>query len=217
MTDSATALYLFCLARSGRVPELSATGVDGQSPLLVRRFGELAAVLSIVSVADFCGPGAEARMKDLSWLGPRVRRHEAVLEQVMAHSPLLPARFGTLFSSPASLERLLPKHQGTIAQFLDHVTGHEEWGIKGVLNRTKAMRELECRYQIGGAGRESSTAVSPLSPGIRYLQARRVRAEAEKDLSQWLQATCARVAGTLRGYASDFSMRKPIAHGVADG
>src|ERR671925_1155004 len=116
---SETAFYLFCFARPGLLPELAGTGVDGQGPLLVHSSTGLAAVLSTVLVEDFCGPEAEARMEDLSWLGIRAWRHEAVIERVMAHSPVFPARFGTLFSSLESLERLLQRHRDTISQFLD--------------------------------------------------------------------------------------------------
>src|SRR5215475_5260127 len=150
---SDTALYLFCLARSGPLPELDGTGVDGQSPLVVRSFADLAAVLSTVSVADFCGPAAERRMNDLSWLAPRACRHEAVIEEVMRYCPVLPARFGILFSALESLEGLLLKHHRAISRFLDRVTDHEEWGVKGRLDREQALAELEGRYQAGGTGR----------------------------------------------------------------
>ena len=213
---SETAFYLFCFARSGPLPELGGTGVDGQSPLLVRTFADLAAVLSTVYVADFSGPVAEARMKDLSWLGPRACRHEAVIEEVMAYGPVLPARFGTLFSSLESLEALLVKHHRAISQFLDDVTGREEWGVKGVLNRAKALPELDSRYQTGGAGQgEPNIDPSSLPRGTRYLQGRRARAAAEKALPQWLQATCAGIAEDLRGYASGFIVRKALAKGAS--
>ena len=213
---SKTAFYLFCFARSGPLPEFGGTGVDGESPLLVWTFADLAAVLSTVYVADFSGPVAEARMQDLSWLGPRAYRHEAVIEEVMAYGPVLPARFGTLFSSLESLEGLLVKHDRAISQFLDHVTGHEEWGVKGVLNRGKALPELESRYQTGGVGQaERNFDLSSLPPGMRYLQRRRVRAAAENELPQWLQATCAGVAEDLRGCASGFSMPKALVNGAS--
>ena len=63
---------------------------------------------------EFAGPEAELNLQQLSWVGPRALRHEAVIEEVMASSPVLPARFGTLFSSaeawpnsPAGIARRL--------------------------------------------------------------------------------------------------------------
>ena len=183
---SNTAYYLFCFARSGLLPELSGTGVDGEQPLQVRRFAGLAAVLSTVMVADFSGPAAEAKMEDISWLGIRAWRHEAVIEQAMAHSPVFPARFGTIFSSLENLEGLQRKHGSTISQFLDRMTDHEEWGIKGMLNRERALQGLQSSQQAG-------MDPASLPPGMRYLLEQRARVWAEKELHQWLEKSCTRV------------------------
>jgi hypothetical protein len=207
---SETAYYLFCFARSGLLPELSGTGVDGEHPLLVRGFADLAAVLSSVSIADFCGPAAEARMEDLSWLGIRAWRHEKVIEQIMTHSPVFPSRFGTIFSSLEKLEEMLRRYRGAISTFLDRTSDHEEWGVKAILIREKALRGLQSSYHAG-------MDMASLPPGMRYLQEQKARLAVEKELSQWLQGTCARVADDLRGYVTDFRVRKVIAHGNSDG
>jgi hypothetical protein len=207
---SETTYYLFCFARSGLLPELSGTGVDGERPLLVRSFAGLAAVLSTALVADFCGPAAEAKMEDISWLGIRAWRHEAVIEQVMAHSPVFPARFGTLFSSLENLEALQERHRRAISQFLDRMTDHEEWGVKGVLNRERALQGLQSCNQAG-------MDLASLPPGMRYLREQQVRIAVEKELHQWLQKTCARVADELRGYATDLRARKVLATADSDG
>ena len=44
---------------------------------------------------------------DLAWVAPRVCRHEAVIEEAMRQSPVLPARFATLFQTIASLAQFL--------------------------------------------------------------------------------------------------------------
>jgi Gas vesicle synthesis protein GvpL/GvpF len=198
---SNTAFYLFCFARSSQLPLLSGTGVDGERPLLVRVFADIAAVLSTVSLADFCGPDAEERMKDLSWLGIRALRHEAAIEHVMEHSPVFPARFGTIFSSLDKLESILERHQITISRFLDRMAGHEEWGVKGMLNREIALRELQSRYQAG-------IDLASLPMGMRYLQEQKARMTVEKELYRWLEKTCGQVADGLRNYAADLHVRK---------
>ena len=136
-----SALYLFCFARSNLIGELEGTGVDGQHPLSVfRRFPNLCAVLSEVRLEDFCGETAELRMRDLAWVGPRALRHEAVVEEVMRHSPVLPARFGTLFSSQERLAEFVDRHGAAISQFLERVADQEEWSVRGLLDRRQAGR-----------------------------------------------------------------------------
>src|SRR3990172_3118588 len=95
-----SALYLFCLARPHVAPCAQGIGLDEQSPLYLQTFQDVTAVIGNVLLDDFCGPAADEHMQDLAWLGPRGHRHEAVVERAMQCSPVLPARFGTLFSSP---------------------------------------------------------------------------------------------------------------------
>ncbi|MBO0797322.1 MAG: GvpL/GvpF family gas vesicle protein [Blastocatellia bacterium] len=198
-----TAFYLYCFARMGNLPVLDGTGVDGEHPLVVRRFGEIAAVLSTVSLADFCGPEAEARMEDISWLGVRAFRHEAAIEYVMKHTPVFPARFGTIFSSLEKVESMVAEYRETIARFLDRMVEHEEWGVKGVLKREIALRELQSRYQAG-------TDFASLPPGLRYLQEQKARIAVEKELHIWLEKTCETVANDLRSSAAEMKIRKVL-------
>ena len=99
MSNGETAYYLYCLTPGGRDIRVSAIGVDGRRPVWVYACGEIAAALSEVDVAEFCGESAEARLRDLAWLGPLVGRHEAVIEELMSRAPVLPARLATLFTS----------------------------------------------------------------------------------------------------------------------
>src|SRR4030065_260745 len=104
-------IYLYCLARLSRLPllPLLGPGVDGQNSLAVATYQDLVAVWSPVPVEDFSGPEAEERMRDLTWIGPRVIRHQEVVAGVMRHSPVLPVRFGAIFASLANLGKGLAR------------------------------------------------------------------------------------------------------------
>src|ERR1035441_8001956 len=117
MSNGETAYYLYCLTPGGRDTRVSAIGVDGQGPVHLRACGEIAAALSEVGLAEFCGESAEARLQDLAWLGPRVCRHEAVIEELMSRTPVLPARFATLFTSFDNVRQSVLAHQEAIAGF----------------------------------------------------------------------------------------------------
>jgi len=162
----------------------------------------------MVPLEEFCGSSAESRMQDLNWLGPLVCRHEAVIEHVMRHSPVFPARFGTLFSSIESLEDFLKKHYGEISRFLDKVTGKEEWAVKGLLNRARAREEF---LSVILARQEKKLSSSP---GMRYFQEQQIRAGVDKALNCWLKSVCQEIANDLRGYASDFCKRKVLDRGA---
>ena len=197
MSDQGMALYLFCFAEPSLKPDLEGRGVDGRSPLLLRRFSAAAAVLCEVPLEDFSGPSAERNMGDLAWIAPRACRHEQVLEQVMRHSPVLPARFGTLFSSTEVLERLLAAHSKAVSQFLQDVAGQAEWALKGFLHRAQAERSVIAKEL---AARE--TGLATLSPGRRYLQEQKIRADAENALRRSLNQACRGLGHELRQHAS---------------
>jgi len=205
-------LYLFCLARLSRLPllPLEGQGLDGQSPLEVADFQDLAAVWSPVPVDDFSGPDAAERLRDLAWIGPRVIRHQEVVAGVMRHSPVLPARFGTIFSSPANLEKLLQDHHDTIDKFLEGVTGKEEWALKGLLNRSGAKEKLFSLKLAHDAAR-----LGALSPGKRYFQEQRLRAACDQELQRWLQEVCRELWADLRDFVVEVRERRLLSREAA--
>ncbi len=201
-----TALYLFCFARTRLVGELHSSGVNGQHRLSVFQDSpELCAVLSEVAREDFCGAAAELRMQQLSWVGPRAFNHEAVVEEVMARSPVLPVRFGTLFSTPEAVKEFLDEHRRTIIQFLDQVTDQWEWSVKGLVVRRQAQ-PMPMSTSLALQQEQLTT----LTPGRRYFAEQRIRQEMEKEFDRWLNQTCHKVAGDLRSHASDFRECDPL-------
>jgi hypothetical protein len=200
MEKTQRALYLFCFARPHAVSEVEGMGVDGQHPVCLFQYPpDLCAVASEVLLEDFCGPAAEGKMQQLAWVGPRALRHEEVVEQVTRHSPVLPVRFGTLFSSQRSLGEFLDTHRQTISQFLERVADQEEWSIKGLLDRKQAGQALTSARLTA-----QQEQLATLPPGTRYFQERRIRSVADKELSRWLNETCQQVVSDLRKQASDF-------------
>jgi Gas vesicle synthesis protein GvpL/GvpF len=213
---SEKAFYLFCFACSSPLPELTGSGIDSEEKLKVWRRADIAAVLSTCSLADFSGPEAEAKMQDFSWLGSRVLRHEIMIEKVMAYSPVLPARFGTLFSSLEKLEDLVERHERTISQFLNQIADGEEWGVKGILNREQAVQKLQSHDQTEEKS-EREGELESLPEGTRYLKERQVQQVAERDLDQWLKETSTAIADDLLKYATDFRARQVVSLGNTEG
>jgi hypothetical protein len=197
-------IYLFCIARPP-LRSLMGFGLDEQCLMSQQTFKDVTAVFCKVPLDDLCGPSAEARLQDLAWIGPRACRHEEVVEHVMRHSPVLPARFGTIFLSLESLEKFLQKCHGTISGFLDQVSDKEEWAVKGFLDTEKARQALFSTV----LAREGERFAS-LSPGMRYFQEKRSMADLEKGLSHWLKDVCNGICTDLNIYFSEFRERKVL-------
>jgi hypothetical protein len=187
------------------VPQLEGTGINGNEILVTKDFSDVAAVVCEVPAEDFAGSSAEARLQDLEWVGPRAVRHEQVIEEIMRHSPVLPARFGSLFSSAESLGSLVQSNIATINRFLDHVASKQEWSVKGSLSKTKALEAI-FREKLEAV----SESLSALSPGIRYVKERQIRSEAEKELAVWMKRACNGVADELRNLSALSRQRKIV-------
>ncbi len=202
--SSPKAIYLFCFARSAFLPEIAGKDVDGENPLFLLPYRDIVAVVGMVPLEEFCGDLSESRMGDLEWVGPRACRHEQVVEKIMHHSPVLPARFGTIFLSSDSLENRMKMHGDAIRAFFDRVTDAEEWSVKGLLNREKAVKK-QYRSMLAGQAEH----LSPL-PGTRYLEQQRIQTAAENALNHRLKAVNEGVAHDLSRIAMDWAVRKTL-------
>ncbi len=201
-------LYLFCLARASLLEPLRVTGLDGRRPVELAKFKDLAALWCPVELEEFCGPEAATRLENLAWLGPRACRHEKVVEQAMRLSPVLPARFGAIFSSPEKLVLFLQQHYGTICGFLDRVQDSAEWALKGLVNRTRAQEAFLSQRLV-----READCLAPLSPGKRYFATQRLRAQAIRELSAWLRQLTANLKGQLQGSGLELRERPVFSPG----
>jgi len=200
-------IYLFCFAKAWGLPSPKPQGLDEQHPVCPWTKDDIMAIVSTVSLEEFCGSQAEERMKDLSWLGPRASRHEAVIEDCARHTPVLPARFGTIFSSLERLERLIAKHRDTISQFLDRTTNTDEWSVKGLLDTANAKETVASVALSREAGR-----LSGLTPGMRYVQEQRLKNRSDNELRTWLRQESMKVWKDLKSRALESRERKPPSH-----
>ncbi len=187
LPDSAAAgVYLFCFACPAAIAAVGGPGLEDTRAVSCEVAGGVVAVVAPVNVEEYSGPASEANLRDLGWMAPRVFHHETVIERVMRSSPVLPARFGTIFASQQSMERFLARHHIAITSFLESITGKEEWAVKGFLERSKAEERL--------VEADDRFLKLPSSPGIRYMQLQRLRAEAGKAVASWA-ATLVRAIG----------------------
>jgi len=171
---SGLGVYLYCLARPEcvaavqRLPERDLHGVDERFPVMARAEAGVAAVIGDVAIGEF----SDQNLQTLSWVAPRAGRHEAVVERIMDVSPVLPARFGTIFRSQASLTEFLDRHSADIVRGLEDLQSKSEWSVKGYLV------EEEARRVVAAADSEIQTRLAALSPspGARYLQQKQLQA-----------------------------------------
>ena len=193
--DGGQGIYLYCLALRNALPPIEEPGLDERFPVFPLALDDIVAVVSHVGLAAWTGPASETHLKSLAWLAPRVCRHEKVIEQVMRHSAVLPARFGTFFSSPAELGRLVQANHDAILQFLLRVADKAECAVKGLLDKASAVEQL--------LARDPRASTFPTSSGAGYLMKQRLRDEIRKELAFWTKTTGEAIVMELRRHAVD--------------
>lgn len=180
-------------------------GLAGEAPLQARAYGQVAAICCEVPLHEWTGAQGESHLKDLSWLGPRALRHEQVVEQLMRASPVLPLRFGCLFSSAQRLEELLRREHERIAAFLEKAAHEEEWSIQGAL-------DLEaCEEAMFAA--DPRVARLPASSGARYLMEQKLRKDAARSARAWAREAEATILQALEGLVLARRPLRPASRG----
>ncbi len=197
--------YLYCLARASALPMITGTGIYESEELRIGYAGEIAAIYSRVPGDEFLGADAESNLQDLEWMTPKILRHEKVIEQVMKHSPVIPARFGSLFSSIETILDLVNGNLTQIYKALNDLENKEEWSVKGCLSKTNA---LDILYSERLAAH--SDKLNALSPGMRHFKERQIKVEAEKELNSWVTQKCNSIAEKLIECSSQSMRRKVI-------
>lgn len=192
MSRQDNAVYLYCLAKADKLNAVGGFGIDQQNALTIATFKAIAAVYSTVDLDDFTGPEAEENFQDIRWIGPRALVHEKVVAQVSGTSPVLPARFGTIFSSFDRMQLLLTTKYDAIVEFLDRITDRQEWSVKGYVDKKQAVKRRAAEELA--VQRE---ALDKLAPGARYFHEKKLEAVAQQTVSAWLNEQIVAIADDL--------------------
>ena len=198
------AYYLFCFTRNELVDdEALGFGLTEAQPLVKITVGDLAAIVSLVSLEEYTGPGSEERLSNVEWITPRALRHGQVIQEIAEIAPVLPSSFGALFSGQQRVISLIKKNYEAIAGFLSVIQDKEEWAVKAYLDRDK-LKNLLFRHRV----EKLEPKLSELSPGLRYFREKQVQAEIEKEIASWVNERIDRIAIQLTNISKQILERK---------
>ncbi|WP_295455068.1 GvpL/GvpF family gas vesicle protein [uncultured Thiodictyon sp.] len=191
------ALYAFCFAPASLAVELSLElGLDTcgwEDPVYISPTAGLKAILSSCPAERFADNEAEQRLGDLDWLLPRVEAHDRVIARAMTATTVFPLPFGTLFSSAAALAMEAARRRHTLLDFFKRMAGREEWAVKALLDRDRAITARQAEL--------FPDSMAATSGGRGYLLAQRQKVQAERALGPWLAAAVADLDTALRQHS----------------
>jgi hypothetical protein len=166
-TPEDQAIYVYAFVDATQSPRLQILAAE-DGAFSLHLVGAIGALICQVPRAEFDGIEGEENLRDPAWIMPRICRHEAVVERAMEVSPTFPTAFATLYLTRNSLTEFMHRHQTEIMDFLEQVSGCQEWALKITI-------ELGNVTTLENLALELWPEWSDLPPGTRYLRMRRER------------------------------------------
>lgn len=124
------ALYLYGISRAPAAqPKILNDSIDAAHPVRALECGDF---ICWVSAVDREGFSAEINrnMENLEWLALHSVRHQQVVAEIAAKSAIVPARFGTIFSSEQALGKNVQEKTRALERVFGRISDADEWGVK---------------------------------------------------------------------------------------
>jgi Gas vesicle synthesis protein GvpL/GvpF len=138
--DENRVIYLYGITES-EIALAKLTGVDGSGAVEAIPCAGLACWISRVSRKEYAD-NLPANMENLDWLAEASVQHQRVVSAIARKADMLPARFGTVFLSEASLEADVRSKKRILEKDFAKIHGSDEFGVKvfGVLPKAELPR-----------------------------------------------------------------------------
>jgi hypothetical protein len=104
-------------------------GIEEEHPIFIVQEGGVRALVSRVPAETYEPQALQQQMDEEAWAQSHVRRHEHIIEQLMAHAPLVPMQFGTVYPTEIALRDMLRDQQAIFQDTLDRLEGNQEWAL----------------------------------------------------------------------------------------
>ena len=168
-------IYVYAITREPVTPDCE--GID-----LTRRFGTasidgIAAVFTTVNDEAFSQEAIDSRAGDLEWLGAIGYRHQAVVQDVMKKTALVPLRAFTLFTSEEALRSYLHENASMLTKVLDRLDGKQEWTLRIEIDPQRWSEALVARV---GSLRALQNEIEAAPPGKAFLLRKKLEDEKKR-------------------------------------
>ena len=131
-------------------------GVPGAGALRALDAGDgLWLIVADVGPAGYSEQAIASGLQNLEWVSARAVGHEAVIEEFLRATAVLPMQLFTIFTTDARALEYVGKNRRRIDRILGRVEGHVEWGVRLTWNEQGARAAVDeahrSRRERGGA------------------------------------------------------------------
>jgi len=196
--------YVYCIAETSAAQQLDTTSfppaIEDNAKLEWVTAHDLAALASTVPLDEYGEEALATHLSDATWTAVRAMRHETVVEYVAKRVSVVPLRFGTIYLERSSIERMLNEKGRELAQIIERLRGHEEWGVNVYSNRATLLASIT---EVSPRLRELARQAEAASPGQSYLMQKKIEALRVDEVRASLNEIVERVEKTLSAEATD--------------
>lgn len=171
MANASKATYVYCVIAAPRAPRLTRVpaGLPGAGRVRLLDLDRgLHLVVADVPLTRYGEAAIQRGLSDLDWVSRVAVAHEAVIESFIHTTAVLPMKLFTIFNSDERALAHVRADRPRIDALVKRLANHHEWGIRVVLDRTRAIKAARPRR---------TTAAAP--SGAAYLS----RKKAQRDVS----------------------------------
>jgi hypothetical protein len=181
-------LYLYGIIDRPKVRLALPRGLEGAAPDILPFTG-------LGAVAGSISDGAPEDGDD------NLRRHLEVIKAVMAHHPIWPARFGSVFAERDELHEYISESRESLLADIERVRGHSEICLR------VADRQPLVLTQASEEESDLIPAPEALGPGARLLAARRAETASRVMQKRAVDSLAAAVMAPMAPLATDSKWR----------
>ena len=193
--------YVYCVVAADKRPRLTRVpaGLPGTGRVRLLDVEPDLFVAVADAPLDRYGEAAINRgLGDLDWVSRAAIAHEAVVESFVGETAVLPMKLFTIFMSD---DRVLAHVRGDrqrIAAVVRRVANHQEWGVRVVLDRTRAQASPH---------RTKAARPRAAASGLAYLAEKKAQRDRAAELSTSARQTVADLFDRLSARARDARRR----------
>jgi hypothetical protein len=191
--------YLYCVVAAERRPRLSRVpaGVPGAGPVrLLDLDTGLFLVVADLPLDRYSETAISDGLGDLDWVSRIAIAHEAVVESFITSAAVLPMKLFTIFTTDERALKYVQSEGARIAALVRRVKNQQEWGVRVVLDRSRAAAALPKR----------KAAAKPGS-GVAYLAQKKASRDVSRELASRARDTVAELFDRLAARAGDARRR----------
>jgi hypothetical protein len=204
--ESGDALWTYCVLGAGAPVPAELEGVVASNRVERVDAKGLAALVSRVPLSEFGEEPLRRNLNDLDWLERVARAHEAVLERTLQRATIVPLRLCTIFENEHGVRRMLEEQRPALTDALEVLGGHQEWGVKLLVDREALESTARARSPEADA---LADELDTQSAGGAYMLRRRLERQVREAADELAVSVADDVHARLQAAASDAVLNPP--------